>query len=87
MGTRNVRLMKATEIPAFVDEVIGAGCDICAVGHDSYALGDVEEMDAAIEELEYIGERFGDRDFLKLEIVTYLCSIGRYLNVCSAATH
>ncbi|WP_234842353.1 hypothetical protein RWA01_33490 (plasmid) [Sinorhizobium meliloti] len=36
-----------SEIPAFVDAVIEAGCDICAIGHDCYVLGDLEEMDAA----------------------------------------
>ncbi|MEJ7013773.1 hypothetical protein [Sinorhizobium meliloti] len=50
------RLMLESEIPAFVDAVIGAGCDICAIGHDSYVLGDLEEMDAAADELDRIGE-------------------------------
>ncbi|MDP9630342.1 UNVERIFIED_ORG: hypothetical protein J2W85_002416 [Ensifer adhaerens] len=82
-----MRLMKASEIPAFVKEVIASGCDICAIGHERYVLGDVEEMDAAVDELERIGEKFGDRDFLKLEIVAYLRSVGRYLDVGSTAMH
>lgn len=45
--TSNMRLMKASEIPAFVDKVIGAGCDICAIGHFGYFLGSGEEMVAA----------------------------------------
>ncbi|MBP2238799.1 hypothetical protein J2Z31_005340 [Sinorhizobium kostiense] len=45
------RLMLESEIPAFVGAVIEAGCDICAIGHDCYVLGDLEEMDAAAEEL------------------------------------
>ncbi|RVE80784.1 hypothetical protein [Sinorhizobium meliloti] len=73
------RLMLESEIPAFVDAVIEAGCDICAIGHDSYVLGDLEEMDAAADELARIDEVFGDRDFLLLEIVAYLRSLGRYL--------
>ncbi|APG93118.1 hypothetical protein SAMCFNEI73_pA0141 (plasmid) [Sinorhizobium americanum] len=73
------RLMLESEIPAFVDAVIEAGCDICAIGHDSYVLGDLEEMDAAADELARIDEVFGDRDFLLLEIVAYLRSFGRYL--------
>lgn len=40
--TSNMRLMKASEIPAFVDKVIEAGCDICAIGHLGYSLGDVD---------------------------------------------
>jgi hypothetical protein len=79
--------MQASEIPAFVDEIIQAGCDICAVGHDGYVLGDIEEMVDAESELERIDEAYGDRDFLKLEIVAYLRSLGRYLDVGSFATH
>lgn len=79
--------MLESEIPAFFEEVIKAGCDICAIGHDCYALGDLEEMDAAADELERIGVKFGDRDFLLLEIVAYLRSIGRYLDPGSPAKH
>jgi hypothetical protein len=85
--TGKKRLMKATEIHAFVDQVIEAGCDICAVGDRGYVLGDVEEMVAAADELERIGEEFGDRDFLLPEIVAYLRSIGRYLDPGSPVTH
>ena len=49
--------MKTSEIPAFVDEVVEAGCDICAVGHESYMIGDIEEQETAIEELQRIGEK------------------------------
>ncbi|MEO5326199.1 hypothetical protein PV773_23055 [Mesorhizobium sp. CC13] len=79
--------MQASEISTFVDAVIKAGCEICAVGHESYVLGDLEEMDTAADELERIDKKFGDRDFLKLEIVAYLRSIGRYLDPGSPATH
>ncbi|UDL92882.1 hypothetical protein LGH82_22770 [Mesorhizobium sp. PAMC28654] len=68
------------EIPAFVNKVIETGCDICAVGHYGYVLGDVEEMAAAADDLERIGEEFGDRDFLLPQIVAYLRSVGRYLD-------
>ncbi|MDK1494523.1 hypothetical protein QN219_31845 [Sinorhizobium sp. 7-81] len=50
------RLMLESEIPAFVDAVIETGCDICAIGQDSYALGDLEEIDAATDELAHIDE-------------------------------
>lgn len=79
--------MKASEIPAFVDAVIKTGCDMCAIGHDCYVLGDLEEMEAAAPELDRIGEKFGDRDFLIVEIVAYLRSIGRYLDPGSPAKH
>ncbi|CAD7026023.1 hypothetical protein RHAB21_01221 [Pseudorhizobium halotolerans] len=81
------RLMLESEIPAFADAEIEAGCDICAIGHDCYVLGDLEEMDAAADELNRIGEVFGDRDFLLLEIVAYLRSLGRYLEPGSPAKH
>lgn len=79
--------MLESEIPSFVDDVIKAGCDICAVGHEKYVLGDIEEMDAAADELDRIDARYGDRDYLKLAIVAYLRSVGRYLDIDSPATH
>lgn len=87
METRQRRLMGVSEIPAFIDEVIKAGCDICAVGHDRCVLGDIEEMDGADDELQRIGEKFGDRDFLILEIVAHLRSLGRYLDPGTPAKH
>lgn len=41
--------MRVSEIPAFVDDVVEAGCDICAVGHDKYVLGAFEEQEAAAD--------------------------------------
>lgn len=64
-----------------------AGCDICAIGHHRYLIGETEEKMAADEELERINEEFGDRDFLLPEIVAYLRSIGRYLDPDSPAAH
>lgn len=91
MSARNRRLMKTSEIPAFVDEVIKAGCDICAVGHDKYVFGDADlspsELKFALPELERIEQTYGDRDFLIREIAAYLRSIGRYLEVGSSAKH
>ncbi len=75
------KLMKASDIPTFVDDVVKIGCDICAIGHNRYVLGEIDEMDAAADELDRIGNKYGDRDFLKSEIVAYLRSIGRYIDV------
>jgi hypothetical protein len=75
------REMNANEIPSFVAEVIAAGCDINAVGHDMYVLGDVDEQQKAKEELSRIGERYGDRAALRSEIIAYLRSIGRFVDV------
>lgn len=78
------RLMRADEIPAFVDAMIEAGCDICAVGHESYVVGDVDlpphQLDQVRPRLRAINEQFGDRDFLLFEIVAYLRSLGRYID-------
>ena len=82
-----MKLMQASQIPAFVDEIIKAGCDICAVGHHGYVLGDFEEMDEARDELARISEAYGDRDFLRFEIIAHLRSLGRYLELGSSATH
>ncbi len=79
--TDDKRQMKASGIPAFVDEVIKAGCNIIAVGHDKYVLGDIEEQDRARDEIDRISERYGNGDPLKLEIVAYLWSIGRYIDL------
>lgn len=45
MTTSARRRMKESEIPAFVQEVIDAGCDICAIGHNGYVIGDIEERE------------------------------------------
>lgn len=86
MTENDRRQMKASDIPAFVVDVIEAGCNICAIGDESYVIGDIDEQDAAIEEIERIGEKYGDRDLIRLEIVDYLWSIGRYIEVTSEVT-
>ena len=72
--------MNASQIPAFVDAVIKAGCDICAVGHFGYVFGDTERHLEDPEEIKRIDEEFGDRDALLPEIVAYLRSIGRFID-------
>ncbi len=86
MTDNDRRQMKASEIPPFVVDLIEAGCGICAVGLESYVIGDLDEQDAAMEELERIGEKYGDRDQLELQIAAYLWSIGRYLEVTAEVT-
>ncbi|XOK15601.1 hypothetical protein ACI6PO_28035 (plasmid) [Agrobacterium tumefaciens] len=76
------RQMLETEIPAFVDDVIATGCDICAIGHDGYVIGDSDLSDIEYEiagpKLAHIRETYGDRDHLLREIATYLRSLGRH---------
>jgi len=80
------RQMKVSEIPAFVDEVIQSGCSITAVGHDKYVLGDIEEQGRAKDELDRITKKYGNRDPMRLQIVAYLWSIGRYLDLETEGT-
>lgn len=82
-----MKIMQASEIPAFVEEVISAGCDICAIDDEGYVIGDIEEMHKARAELRRISDSYGDRDFLRKEIAAYLRSLGRYLDTGSTATH
>ncbi|WP_353036247.1 hypothetical protein [Mesorhizobium sp. M1328] len=81
--TNNIRLMKASEIPAFVDKMIEAGCDICAIGELGYSAGDVDRK-VPWRKVRRIVEEFGDRDHLLPEIVAYLRSIGRYIELSSS---
>ncbi|TCM44838.1 hypothetical protein C8J36_12310 [Rhizobium sp. PP-F2F-G48] len=80
----NLRMMQASEIPAFVDAVIEAGCDICAFGDDLYTIGDAdltdEEYEIAAPQLRAISLKFGDRDFLRREIAAHLRALGRYID-------
>ncbi|WP_246763552.1 hypothetical protein [Rhizobium sp. 007] len=83
MGTHQAkRPMLEAEISAFVDDVIATGCDICAIGHDGYVIGDSdlsdEEYEIAGPKLARIKERYGDRDHLLREIAIYLRSLGRH---------
>ncbi len=86
MAQSKRRMMKPSEIPDFVSEMIAAGWEITAIGHDKYVLGDIEEQHRARDELDRITEMYGDRDSLKLEIVAYLWSIGRYIEIASEGT-
>lgn len=76
-----MKLMREDQIPDFVREVAATGCDICAVGDDSYVFGDADLPDDVFEaiepELDRISEVYGERDHLLPEIVEYLHSIGR----------
>lgn len=66
--------------------MIEAGCDTSAVGHDKYVNGDDDEQDVAIEELNCIGEKYGNRNPLKLEIDAHLRSIGRFVDTTWSKT-
>ncbi|MGO4619023.1 hypothetical protein AB4Z34_05275 [Ensifer sp. 2YAB10] len=86
MPQRKKRLMKASEVQDFVDEMIAAGCDICAVGRYTYVAGDMQPSNASLEEVARISEKYGDEDALRQEITDYLWSIGRYIELASEST-
>jgi hypothetical protein len=58
--------MREVDIPAFVQAVVDTGCDICAVGHQGYTIGEVDlprdEREAVALKLAGINQHFGDRD-------------------------
>ncbi|WP_043612868.1 hypothetical protein [Ensifer sp. ZNC0028] len=68
--------MTPNEIPGFVNELIAAGCEITAIGRGMYVIGEVK---AASAEVRRITKKYGERDPLRLEIIAYLWSIGRYI--------
>ncbi|KSV77524.1 hypothetical protein [Sinorhizobium sp. Sb3] len=86
MPNRKQRLMRASEVHDFVDEMIEAGCDICAVGRYTYVAGDMQPSNASLEEVARISEKYGDCDALRQEITAYLWSIGRYIELASEST-
>ncbi|MER8816310.1 hypothetical protein [Mesorhizobium sp. M0965] len=77
--------MQEKDIPTFVQSVVDLGCDICAVGHFGYVFGDVDlppaQREAIQPQLRLIDETYGERDHLMAEIIAYLRSIGRYIEV------
>lgn len=46
-----MKLMKAEQIPQFVEDVVALGCEICAIGDVGYVMGDA---DLPIERTEVI---------------------------------
>ncbi|MER9965572.1 hypothetical protein [Mesorhizobium sp. M0060] len=78
-------IMEEKDIPAFVQAIVDLGCDISAVGHFGYVIGDTDlprSKQIAIEaQLRSISEAFGERDHLMPKIIEYLRSIGRYIEV------
>jgi hypothetical protein len=65
--------MTSNEVPDFVNELIAAGCEITAIGHKIYVIG--EAKDSATEEVRRTTEKYGDRDPLRLEIIAIAITI------------
>ncbi len=86
-----MKLMRAEDIPAFIQDVIATGCDVCAIGHTMYVIGDTDlpeaEYKVAEPKLRRICQAYGERDHLLPQIVAYLRSIGRYVDFDERAMH
>lgn len=79
------KTMTEDEIPDFVRDIVATGCDILAVGEDSYVVADAHLADDVYEavepEIQRINEKYGRRDHLMEQIAAYLQSIGRIYRV------
>ncbi|MGV8935698.1 MAG: hypothetical protein ACOH2J_01120 [Allorhizobium sp.] len=77
--------MLTKQIPAFVNDIVAFGCDICAVGANSYLIGDADleedHYELIKDDLSCLDEFYGPRDHLKFEIIAYLRSIGRAIEL------
>lgn len=80
-----MKLMKPEQIPQFVQDLVNLGCDICAIGDVGYVFGDAdlssEKADAIAPDLRRLKETYGSRSHLEREIIAYLKSIGRYVDL------
>lgn len=76
-----MKMMKEQDIPAFVEDVSAAGCDITAVLGVGYVIGDAdlseEDYALAAPKLADVAKKYGSRDHLFSQICDYLISIGR----------
>lgn len=83
--------MTEDQVLEFVDAIIATGCPITAVGHDTYVFGETdlaaEDIDRVVNEVDVICQRYGQRDHLRLEITTYLRSIGRFFDLVAKTAH
>lgn len=79
-----MKRMQEKDIPAFVQEVVASGCDICAVGPSCYCCGDTDvprdKRRGLYKKLGEIDARYGSRDHLRYQIAAHLASIGRYID-------
>ncbi|QGG93246.1 hypothetical protein GH983_22090 (plasmid) [Agrobacterium sp. MA01] len=77
--------MRAEEIPDFVADILAAGAQMIAIGHDIYLMGEAEvpeEMyEQVITDVQVICDRYGRREHLRREIAAHLRSLGRFIDL------
>ncbi len=76
-------MMTEDQIPTFVQEVAGTGCDIVAVmGVSGFLFGDADlspgDYELVEPQIQAICAKYGRWDHLASKISEYLISIGRY---------
>ncbi|WP_199202268.1 hypothetical protein [Mesorhizobium sp. 113-3-3] len=80
-----MKIMQEKDISAFVQAVVDIGCDIHAIGLLGYIFGDGDltpaKQRAIVPQLRWITKTYGERDHLMDEIIAYLRSIGRYVEI------
>ncbi|WP_292329125.1 hypothetical protein [Mesorhizobium sp.] len=81
------KIMKASDIPAWVGAMIEAGCDICAIDEFGYVICDIKNPRKQRRKVDRVCGQFGERGHLKFEIIAYLRSIGRFIDRDSEAEH
>lgn len=80
-GVMSGREMRQEEIPDFVTQVLSAGCSILAIGRDCYVLENLNGDSVCEFALEMVAKKFGNRDCVKYDIISYLQSIGMKINI------
>lgn len=70
-------MMRRTDIPAFVQELLDAGADVWAFDERHWTIGDAEAPKALQRAIYAICDEYGTYDHLVPEIGQYLLSIGR----------
>lgn len=73
--------MKKEDIPQFIDDLTAVGAPVCAVGRERYIIGDSDIPEEQRPAVWDVCDRYETRDHLVQDIVAYLRSIGRFMDV------
>ncbi len=79
--------MRGEQIPDFVGRIIKAGCDIRAIGRETYVICDFALPDELANLVSEICSVFGEREHLRLEITAHLRGIGRFVDIADQTMH
>lgn len=79
--------MKKDDIPQFINDLIAVVAPVCAVGRERYVIGDSDIPEEQRPAVWDVCDQYEPRDHLLREIVAYLRSIGRFLDVSTEQLH